>query len=173
MKFHSGQGWIRRGVSLLWEPRALSIIAGPKDVVSMRQFFAMARSWPEELPAASGDALVVAGLEGCLDALEEVDAEDWLRHDLKRAVLAFQDEYQGQAALIFWLPTGRRRIEMMRATERYFWRRGTGKTEPNLPLGACLYGGAEADAERILRSEEKNPDFDGDAWIGLFHPRIS
>ena len=31
----------------------------------------------------------------------------------------------------------------------------------------------EADVGRILVSEEKNPDFDGDAYVGLHHPRIS
>ena len=44
---------------------------------------------------------------------------------------------------------------------------------PRLALGRCLWGGAEADVARILVSEEKEPEFDGDAYVGLHHPRIS
>ena len=35
-----GDGWKRRGFSLLWEPRALAEVIAPARVVSMREFFA-------------------------------------------------------------------------------------------------------------------------------------
>ena len=50
---------------------------------------------------------------------------------------------------------------------------GPGRDAARLPLGRCLWGGAEADVARILVSEEKDPDFDGEAYVGLHHPRIS
>jgi hypothetical protein len=62
---------------------------------------------------------------------------------------------------------------MVRATEEYFWRRVPGRDEARIPIGRCLWGGAQADVERILVSEEKDPDFDGEAYVGLHHPRIS
>jgi hypothetical protein len=49
------------------------------------------------LPAAQGDALIVVGLEGCLDMLTPEDAEQWLREDFKSYVLRFQSEYENQA----------------------------------------------------------------------------
>jgi hypothetical protein len=167
------RGWMRRGFSLLWSPRVLVEIVEPAAVVSMRDFFALRRSWPDDLPGAQGNALVVAGLDGCLDSLAEQDAVTWLEADLKPAVLDFQAHYEGQAALILWLASGRTRIGMDLADEEYFWRMGAGRDAPRLPLGRCLWAGAEADVARILVSEEANPDFDGEAYVGLHHPRIS
>jgi hypothetical protein len=168
-----GDRWKRRGFSLLWEPRVLTTVIPPTAVVSIRDFFALRKAWPDYLPGSEGDALVVAGLDGCLDSLSEQDAVTWLENDVKSAMLSFQEHYQGQAALILWLASGRTRIGMDLAGEEYFWRVNAAKDGPRLPLGRCLWGGAEADVCRILVSEEKNPDFDGDAYVGLHHPRIS
>ena len=173
MKTNSGDAWKRRGFSLLWEPRVLTTVIAPTAVVSLREFFALRKAWPDELPGAEGDALVVAGLDGCLDSLSEQDAVAWLESDLKSAVLSFQEHYEGQAALILWLASGRTRVEMNRADEQYSWKVGAGRDAARLPLGRCLWGGAEADVGRILDSDERNPDFDGDAYVGLHHPRIS
>ena len=115
-------GWMRRGVSLLWDAVALSKVVSPEGVRSIRELFAMSRSWPEELPGFGGDALVVAGVEGCLDALAHDNGQVWLETDLKPVILQFQDEYEGQAALILWLPSGRSRISMVPATEEYLWK---------------------------------------------------
>jgi hypothetical protein len=164
---------MRRGFTLLWEPHVLTAVIALDRVISIRGFFGMRKGWPEDLPGAHGDALVVAGLEGCLDALSEQDAVSWLENDLKAAVLGFQEHYQGGAALIFWLPSGRARVGMVRATEEYFWRTTPGRDDARISLGRCLWGGAEADVARILVSDEKDPDFDGAAYVGLHHPRIS
>ncbi len=172
MKIHRDQTWTRRGLSLLWDSDALARIVAPGDVVSLRQLCAIARRWPAELPGADGDALIVAGLEGLLDTLAPDDAQTWLEHDLKQLILDFQNEYEGSAALIFWLPAGRRRLTMSRATEAYSWQHSPAK-KPHLPLGRYLWAGAESDVARILVSDEANPDPDGPAYIGLYHPRIS
>lgn len=167
------RGWMRRGFSLLWEPSALADVIAPTAVVSIRDFFVLRKAWPENLPGSQGDALVVAGLDGCLDALSEQDAGSWLETDLKSAVLSFQAHYEGQAALILWVASGRTRIGMDLADEEYFWRVGASRDGARLPLGRCLWGGAEADVARILFSTENAPDFDGQSYIGLHHPRIS
>ena len=173
MNLQRGSGWMRRGFSLLWDTGALFKVAPPAGVVSLREFFAMERSWPHELPGADGDALIVAGVEGCLDALGPDAGSVWLETDLKRLILAFQDEYQGQAALILWLPSGRRRITMAPATEEYSWKNAASKTAPALPIGRRLWAGADSDAARIIVSDAPAPDLDGGAWVGLYHPRIS
>jgi len=165
--------WTCRGFSLLWEPTALASIANPEQVVSMRQLFALRNDWPEELPAGGGDALVVAGLEGCLDALEADDAVTWLESDLKSVVLDFQEYYTGDAALILWLPSGSKRIRMLPATEQYTWSLPAPHADRTIDLGRCLWAGAETDVARILDSDDPNADYDGPAWVGLHHPRIS
>ena len=164
---------MRRGFSLLWDARELAKVVSPPGVVSLRGFFALSKAWPDNLPASSGDALVVAGVEGCLDALTDEDGRKWLETDLKQLILSFQEEYQGQAALILWLPSGRRRVTMVGATEQYFWKSNSTRTPPGLPIGRCLWAGAESDAARIIISDAPQPDVDSDAYAGLYHPRIS
>ncbi|MDE0219239.1 MAG: hypothetical protein OXJ90_08205 [Spirochaetaceae bacterium] len=173
MNLQRGSGWMRRGLSLLWEADALFKVVSSAGVVSLRGLFAMSSSWPDELPGAGGDALVVAGVEGCLDALGDDDGSTWLETDLKRIILSFQDEYQGLAALILWLPSGRRRVTMSPATEEYSWKNAASRPARALPIGRCLWAGADSDAARIIVSDGPTPDHDGPAWVGLHHPRIS
>ena len=165
-------GWMRRGCSLLWSTTLLAKIAKPSQVLSLRQLIALAPAWPEDLPSADGNALVVSGMEGCLDILEAADAERWVEHDLKDLILSFQSEYEGQAALIFWMPSGQNRISMDGSTEEYYWKHGA-KGSAGLHLGRLLYSGAESEVERILDTDDGNADYDGNAWAGLHHPRIS
>jgi hypothetical protein len=172
MQVMSDQSWFHRGLSLLWGPEALSRIASPDQVISLRQLYALSHAWPEELSAANGNAVVVAGADGCLDALSPDDATRWLGEDLRRIVIAFQDRYENQAALILWLPDGRRRIAMPRATEQYEWHCSGSYVGKSVPLSG-LWAGAGSDVRRVLDRREPNQDPDGVAWIGLNHPRIS
>jgi hypothetical protein len=164
--------WSRRGLSLLWGAETLAQLAPPHEVIPIRSFFSLANNWPDELPSAGGKTLVVVGVEGVVDTLSPEDAERWLEEDLKPHLFSFQEEYEGQAGLVLWLPSGRHRVHMMRATENYLWHCAppAGRT---MALGRVVWGGAEADVGRILDPREKNQDFDGPAWIGLHHPRIS
>lgn len=166
------QGWPRRGFALLWDAGVLSNLNAPSDVVSLRQFFSMVDNWPDDLPAADGDALVVSGFEGCLDVLNEEDAVRWIETDLKEAVLSFQDFYQGQAGLILWAPSGHNRICMNGASEEYFWKQ-RGFIGDGLPIGRLLFSGAENEVERLLNTDDPHADYDGKHWAGLHHPRIS
>ncbi len=166
------QGWPRRGIALLWDAEILSRLNAPHEVVSLRQFFGMVDDWPDELPAADGDAVVVSGLEGCLDVLNGEDAITWIETDLKEAVLSFQDFYQGQAGLILWAPSGRNRITMKGASEAYFWKHRHSGDE-GLPIGRLLFSGAENEVERLLNTDDPHADYDGKHWAGLHHPRIS
>jgi hypothetical protein len=173
MKVLQGDVWKRRGVSLLWAGETLSALSQPQKVVSIRQFFAMVGNWPGDLPSNDGDTLVVAGLEGCVDLLDPVAAEDWLKAEFLPAVLAFQDAYGLEAALVFWLPTGKSRVRMNRATEAYSWVCSAPHSNQHLDLGRILWAGAEADVGRIIDPTCTNADVDGPGWIGLHHPRLS
>ncbi|MCP4699351.1 MAG: hypothetical protein GY862_21265 [Gammaproteobacteria bacterium] len=171
--------WMRRGFSLLWKTESLARVTknSPSQVLSLRQFFAMAEkgAWPEELPTSDGNALAVSGFEGCLDILSQEDAEQWITCDLKEMILLFQEEYEGQAALIFWTPSGRGRISAEGIPDRYYWKHGISKSERGLHIGRLLWSGAENEVERIIDSGSGtgNIDNDGKAWAGLYHPRIS
>ncbi len=170
VKARQDQAWTRRGFSLLWDATTLKSIASPAEAVDLREFLSIAKCWQEDLPSCDGDTLIVTGMEGVLDSLGSDELSAWLEQDLRPAMLSFQEEYEGQAGLIMWLPSGGKRIEMDRATERYYWK-PHGQTR--IALGQMLWGGAEADVERLLVSDDPNPDIDGQAYCGLFHPRIS
>ena len=173
MRLHQHGGWKRTGVSLLWDAEALREVLPPEKVMSLREMFAVSGSWPTDLPGSEGNALVVAGLEGILDVLSPEDAVASLEADLKDAILGFQGEFEGSAALIFWLPSGKKRVRMNQATEEYFWRSSSSDGDRDIPLGRCLWSGAQSDVERILVSTSSKPDPDGDGFVGLYHPRIS
>ena len=173
MQVVSDLSWSRRGLSILWGAKALHQVAKPSSVLSLRESFALSRNWPEDLPAANGNAVVIAGLDGCLDTLQPEDAIQWLESDLRTLILSFQDHYENHAAMILWLPNGRRRISMPRATEEYAWNCAGVDSGTVIPLGRCLWAGASSDVRRILDSSVSSQDPDGPAWIGLNHPRIS
>lgn len=175
MRIIHNPNWSRRGCSFLWSSTKLAELCNPSEVYSVRQFFELGRdrSWPRDLPSGNGNTLIVAGLEGCLDTLTPDDAETWLERDLKARMLAFQAEYEGQAGLVFFLATGQKRLQMNRATETYALLCAPPFAPQTLAFGRVLFGGAESDAGRIIDPAEKNQDFDGPAWIGLHHPRIS
>ena len=170
VKVRQDKTWKHSGFSLLWDAATLRQIASPPEAVDLRAFHSLAKSWPDELPSSDGDSLIVTGMEGVLDSLDGEELVAWLEHDLRPAILSFQEEYEGQAGLIMWLPSGGTRVEMDRATERYYWKP---HGRERISLGQLLWGGAEADVERILVSDDPHPDIDGQAWCGLFHPRIS
>src|ERR1035438_2744698 len=107
MRVVSDQSWSRRGLSLLWGAEALSRIVQPHQVVSVRQLFALSRAWPDDLPVVDGNAVVVAGVDGCLDALSPEDATEWLEGGFRRRVVGFHDRYENQAAFILWIQIGR------------------------------------------------------------------
>ena len=168
MRVLNNNTWKRRGCSLIWDAKALTSCANPDEVVSLREFTMISRSWPEDLPSNRGSALVVAGVEGCIDALDAPSAQLWIEHDLRRLIFGFQDEYQNEAALILWLPSGRTRMHHSLASDEYSW---TVMATRRFPLGRLLWAGAQNDVYRI--------DHDGTGAssvaesAGLYHPRIS
>lgn len=173
METMTTDSWKRRGISLLWGADSLTELATPAEVVSIRLFFEMTKKWPEDLPSNQGRTLVVAGLEGCMDVLHPEDAEIWLGHDLKTAIRGFQDEYEQQTGLIFWIPSGRQRVHMNFTTESYFWRCAPPNGNMEIPLGRILWSGAETGVCRLINPSLANQDADGPAWIGLHLSRIS
>lgn len=173
IRIRHSESWMRKGFSLLWSAECLQKICEASEVVSMRKFIEISMSWPDDLPSASGNALVVSGVEGCLDILSEKDSKKWLEHNLRERILSFQDHYEGQAALILWLPSGKKRISMLGASEEYYWRTESGSEKHGLHLGRLLWSGAENEVERIMNTEDTKADPDGIDWVGLHHPRIS
>ncbi len=157
--------WQRRGLSWIWDAEALAQCCDVTEVWSLRQAFRAASHWPDELPSNAGNTLVVAGLEGCLDLLSPNDAESWLAADVKGAISSFQDAYDGQAALVFWLPGGSSRI-IVSATDAVTWRCAPPNANSRVDFGRILWGEAREYPQEIVLRE-------GGKSAGLFHLRIT
>ena len=158
--------WQRRGTSWLWDAEALAQVCVANEVWSLRQFMQAAGHWSDDLPSNDSNTLVVAGLEGCLDLLTPADAENWLASEMKDAILSFQEFYDGQAALVFWLPSCAGRITTNSATDAVSWRCAHPNAQENIDFGRVLWGEAhEYPQEIVLR--------DGAKAAGLLHLRIT
>jgi hypothetical protein len=157
--------WQRRGTSWLWDEEARNQICDASEVWSLRQFLRAVGKWPDDLPSNHGKTLVVAGLDGSLDLLTPTDAEVWLGDAIKPAILSYQDEYQGDAALVFWLPSGHGRIRVHSATDEVSWLCHTPHNHL-IDFGRVLWGQANEYPQEILLR-------DGGKSAGLFHLRIT
>jgi hypothetical protein len=158
--------WQRRGVSWIWDDEALTKIAKSGEVLSLRQLLRFDGHWPDELPSNNGSTMVVAGLDACLDLMSLDDAEAWLGNELKHAILSFQDFYEGDAALAFWLPAGQRRIYVRTASDAVVWRCGAPHGDGQIDFGRLLWGEAREYPQEILLAI-------GAKAAGLFHLRIT
>lgn len=158
--------WRRRGVSWIWDDEALYTVARPSEVLSLRELLQASKNWPDELPSNDGDTLVVAGLDACIDLLSPADAEIWLGDDLKSAVLSFQDAYSGEAALVFWLPSGQRRFHTDIATDSVRWRCAAPHSDQQVEFGRLIWGEARDYPQEIILADGAKPS-------GLFHLRIT
>jgi len=168
----TGDTWTRRGISLLWDPDTLSSITEAKNVLSVRQYLNYYKTvWPEELQTANGYAMVAAGLETILDVMEPSELIEWLEKEFYRSLLSFQNMYEGQCALIFWLPGGQKRVEY-KADGIFYWTCSGPYHGEQIPLSSCLWNGAASDAKIIAKGLGIH-DVKDKGCIGIYHPRIS
>lgn len=161
--------WKVRGTSWLWDEEARNQICEASEVWSLRQFLRASTAegnWADDLPSNGGRTLVVAGLDGSLDLLAPDQAEIWLGDTIKRAILSFQDEYAGEAALIFWLPQGHGRLRVQASTDAVTWLCEAPHRGQLLDFGRLLWGEANEYPQEILLRE-------GAKAAGLFHLRIT
>tara|TARA_B100001123_G_scaffold250742_1_gene279868 strand:+ start:9192 stop:9707 length:516 start_codon:yes stop_codon:yes gene_type:complete len=161
--------WNRRGITLLWDADELNKLCQPQEVISLRRFRQLEDAgWPEEeLPLVRDVALVVAGLEACIDSLPPEEARNWLEMKMFPSILSFQSEVAdggNGAALIFWL-VEHDRLEHRTSEDAWYWHCGGEYKSTQIPLGHCLFGGVQQDLQEIH-------DVKGNR-LGLHHQRIS
>ena len=158
--------WQRRGVSWIWENEAFSDVTKAGEVFSLREMIRASKNWPEDLPSNDGNTLVVAGLDACLDLLSPANAEEWLADTLKHIILSFQDFYQGDGALVFWLPGSQRRLQIKTASDAVTWKCSAPFREETVDFGRLLWGEAGEYPQEIIFANGNKP-------AGLFHLRIT
>jgi len=163
------EAWARRGLTLLWGAEALRDVASPANVLPLRALFGWRNAWPDELPANNGRALVATGLEATLDCLDEADAETWIATDLRDLVLGFQSAYQGDRALLLWLPSGQHRISYDAPKDAWLWAMAGNR---QIALGRLLFSGAQPGVQRIHQPGWRG-EAEGPGLIGLHQARLS
>jgi len=165
--------WMCCGTSLLWDAQALSRLCSPEAVRSLREFLRLYQAgWPEEaLNLIQNRTLVVAGLDAAMDTLSPGEAVEWLENTVYPAILDFQENVAGgggEAALIFWL-ADRSRVSHKASENTYHWRCTGEHRQQSIPLGRCVWNGAEGDVRRIVATDVQEIA----RHIGLFLQRIS
>jgi hypothetical protein len=165
--------WITCGTSLLWDAAALNRICPFDSVRSLRELLRLHQAgWPEgSLQLIDNRTLVVAGLEAAMDTLHPDAAADWLVKTVYQAVLDFQENVADggrEAALIFWLADPKR-VFHKASEDTYHWHCAGEHAKKSIPIGRCLWNGAEGSARRIMSAGADKMH----VWSGLFHPRIS
>ncbi|EJV56406.1 MULTISPECIES: hypothetical protein [Bacillus cereus group] len=167
-----GETWTRKGISLLWDPAEVGKVAELEDILSVRQYMNFYRTeWPDELPSITGDAMIIAGLDSILEILAPDELVKWFETEFYPTLLSFQNMYEGQCALIFWLPQAQKRLEL-KADGIYYWNCGGQYQGVQIPLSSCLWNGAAIDA-KLIATSQKVHDIRDKSCIGLYHPRIS
>jgi len=161
--------WTRRGITLLWDADELNKLCQPKQVISLRRFRQLHESgWREgDLPLVNEVALVVAGLEACIDALPPDDMTAWLEQKIYPAIVGYQREVAdggNQAALIFWM-VEHARLKHHVSEDAWLWHCGGEHRNHQIPLSHCLFNGAQHDLKEIHDAKGNR--------LGLYHPRIS
>jgi len=167
--------WTKRGVSVVWDAKAISELGSMARAISLRDLFRwQANGWSERNEYFTGKderAVIVAGLDAALDALSPDDAEAWMQKRLMKAITEFQDEIAGggqEAALIFWM-VNRKRFQYQTATDSVVWKCSTAHGSRELPISHCIWNGAQADIRRIIPHSYDDPE----NGIGFFLQRVS
>ena len=167
--------WTKRGVSVIWDAKALSELGSMSKALSLRDWLRwQAEGWADREEYFTGNderAVVVAGLDAALDSLDPEDAEIWMQDHILNAITEFQDEIAGggqEAALIFWM-VNRKRFNYHTASDAVVWKCSTAHGGVELPISHCIWNGAQADIRRIIPADGD----DQESGIGLFLQRVS
>jgi len=165
--------WMTSGTSLLWDAAALNKICPAESVRSLRELLRLHQAgWPDgQLQLINSRTLVIAGLEAAMDTLHPDTAVEWLEKTVYPAITDFQQTVADggrEAALIFWL-ADHKRVFPKASEDTYHWHCAGEHSKKSIPIGRCLWNGAECSARRIMTTGAENKPL----WSGIFHPRIS
>lgn len=167
--------WKRKGHTILWDAGSLASLCHAEKAITLREFLLMhSAGWPDaslDSALVKGKALVVAGLDAALDALEPDAALDWLEKTLYPAIISFEKNVAdggGQAALIFWFADGRR-IRHSIADLVAWWDCSLAYGQARIPLTRGMWNGSSASMQEI---RERSPDGKS-AHVGFHVQKIS
>lgn len=150
-----GGVWFKRGCSIIWDPRCLTrLVKDNSEItpISVAMRYAKNELWPDELPAYRGKAMVVVGLDGCLESLQADQREKWLKQHIKPMVLSFYRRFQNDKSLVFFFERGKSAF-LEDLEDAFLWQPAS-KNEQALPIVRFLYGGRFEEIKRLISETE-------------------
>lgn len=147
--------WFRQGCSIIWEPKALArLVKDNSEItpISAAIRYYKAKQWPDPLPAHRGRAMVIVGLEGCLESLDPQQREKWLKDHIKPLVIDFYRKFQTQCSLIFYFERGKNAFK--EDIENAFLWKPSHNHEKAVPLVKFLYGGTSKEVKRLVSEKD-------------------
>ena len=143
--------WFRQGCSIIWDPRCLTrLVKDNSEITPISAAMRLSKTdnWPDRLPAFNGKAMVVVGLDGCLESLPEEQREKWLKDHIKPMVLSFYRRFQTGASLIFFFERGKSAF-VDHIEDAFLWQ-PTSKQDSPIPIVKFLYGGRSQEIRRLV-----------------------
>jgi|JI10StandDraft_1071094.scaffolds.fasta_scaffold04302_5 hypothetical protein len=167
--------WKRRGHTLLWDASSLASLCHSEEAVTLRRFLLMHKAgWPDaelEATLVKGRALVVAGLDAALDAMDPDAAMSWLETVAYPAIISFEKNVAdgaSQAALIFWFADGRRLRHNM-ADLVATWDCSLAYGQRQIPLSRGLWNGSSSSMQEIRERKAEGKS----VHVGFYVQKIS
>lgn len=159
--------WHRLGSSIVWDSAALAPLLTAGYLLSLREVLSWRKAWPSAPPCGSATVLV-GGLEACLDLLAPVEAEQFLRSQIKPLILDFQARWD-QRGLVFGFGAPENAFKIEPANEEILFVR---RDQSRVRLSFAMWdGSANLNLSRLVQRPTGNAK--GKVTIGYHVQRIS
>ena len=139
--------WHRLGSSIVWDSAALAPLLTAGCLVSLREVLIWRKAWPSAPPCGS-DTVLVGGLEACLELLAPVEAEQFLRRQIKPLILDFQRRWD-QRGLVFGFGAPENAFRVESANEEILFMR---RDQSQVRLSFAMWdGSASLNLSRLMQ----------------------
>lgn len=161
-----GTVWHRRGSSIVWDSAALAPLLAKNCLVSLREVLSWRKAWPAAFPTKNS-AVLVGGLEACLELLEPVEAENFLRQQVKPLIREFQRRWDSHGLVFgFGASEGAFRVDAVNEEIRFVRRNQTA-----VRLSFAMWDGSTG--LQLSRLVQPFGATKSGTTIGYYVPRIS
>ncbi len=162
----SGDLWQRFGTSIVWDANALLLAASRGMTVSLREALEWVDTMPEE-PPEGVRTVVVTGLQTAVEVLRPEEVVVILQR-VQRLVRAHSRAW-GEAAIIF-AAEDRTRFRVSPSSGALLLKLASGG---EIEFGVALWGGAAAEASRIVEQRRDAKGRETTAELGYWLRRVS